>query len=440
MNDIPRDILKYTIKQYGNVIYQDQKKFKAILKDLCPEYKREINLLMSAIRERIVADLINISATQPIEILLVKLKQRLYNNLGVAQEFANWAVDSWALALGVISKVMITPPAKPPELKKPKEFINPKCTIAPSVQEYEDLISEDRKWWDDLDEKWKNIFTKAIGIKRTPKDNEILKIINLRALNCRANNISSLEPLSHLKNLQQLALQDNEISSLEPLKSLKHLRKLFCGNNNIDNLIALKQLKKLQYLSCWKNNITSLRAIKDLEDLRELDCSYNNITDLEPLSKLNELRELFCYYNPITSLKAISKLVSLQRLDCYNTNITKLVELKNLKNLQRLNCVNTKIANLEPLQNLTKLHYLNCNNTLISNLEPLRNLYNLQQLYCKKTKIKTLKPLRQLNYLQVLDCEETRVKKLEIKRFRKAVPQCHIYAKPIPSIWDQWFA
>ena len=179
MNDIPREILKYTITQYGNFIYQDQKKFKAILKDLCPEYKREINLLMSAIRERIVADLINSSATQPIEILLVKLKQRLYNNLGVAQEFANWAVDSWALALGVISKeIIITPPAKPAELEKPKEFINPKCTIAPSVQEYQDLISEDRKWWNSQDDKWKNIFTKAIGIKREPKDKELFKIIN----------------------------------------------------------------------------------------------------------------------------------------------------------------------------------------------------------------------------------------------------------------------
>lgn len=440
MNDIPREKLKYIIIQYGNVIYQDQKKFKAILKDLCPEYKREINLLMSAIRERIVSDLINCSPTQPIEILLVKLKQRLYNNLGVAQEFANWAVDSWALALGVISKVMTTSPAKPPELKKPKEFINPKCKVAPSVQEYDDLISEDRKWWNDLDDKWKKIFIKAIGIKREPKDNELLKIINLRALNCRANNISSLEPLSRLKNLQQLALQDNKIRRLDPLVSLTHLRKLFCGNNHIASLAPLKQLKKLQYLSCWKNNITSLKAIADLDDLRELDCSYNNITDLKPLSKLNELRELFCYYNPITSLKPITNLLNLQRLDCYDTNISNLVELKNLKNLQRLNCVNTKIVSLEPLQNLSKLHYLNCNNTLISNLEPLRNLYNLQQLYCKKTKIKTLKPLRQLHYLQVLDCEETKVKKQEIKRFQKAVPQCHIYAKPIPSIWDQWFA
>ncbi len=106
MNDIPRQKLQYIISQFGRVICDEPRRCEAMLRDLCPENKREINLLVGAAKERVAADLMTASDAVPKEILLARLTRRLYDNLGMAEEFAHWAVESWALALGVISGPM----------------------------------------------------------------------------------------------------------------------------------------------------------------------------------------------------------------------------------------------------------------------------------------------------------------------------------------------
>ena len=106
MNDIPRQKLQYIISQFGRVICDEPRRCEALLRDLCPENKREINLLVGAVKEKVAADLMTASDTVPKEILLARLTRRLYDNLGMAEEFAHWAVESWALALGVISGPM----------------------------------------------------------------------------------------------------------------------------------------------------------------------------------------------------------------------------------------------------------------------------------------------------------------------------------------------
>jgi len=103
MNDIPRQKLQYIISQFGREICDEPRRCEAMLRDLCPENRLEINLLTGAARERVAADLMTASDTVPKEILLARLARRLCDNLGVREEFAQWAVESWALALGVIS-------------------------------------------------------------------------------------------------------------------------------------------------------------------------------------------------------------------------------------------------------------------------------------------------------------------------------------------------
>ncbi len=102
MNDIPRQKLQYIISQYGRSVCDEPRRCEALLRDLCPEFKREINILIGALREKIPADLLSTSDTMPKQILLARLKKRLYDNLGIAEEFAGWAVESWASVLGTI--------------------------------------------------------------------------------------------------------------------------------------------------------------------------------------------------------------------------------------------------------------------------------------------------------------------------------------------------
>lgn len=103
MNNVPRQTLRRLIAKYGNDLCGDARRCKALLKDLCGEYLREINVLTNAIEERIALDLLAAGNSMPRQLLLTKLTRRLEENLGLTTEAARWAVDSWALALNVVT-------------------------------------------------------------------------------------------------------------------------------------------------------------------------------------------------------------------------------------------------------------------------------------------------------------------------------------------------
>ena len=68
-------------------------------------------MLVSALKNRVAEDLINASAGVPPALLLGRLIQRLEDELGLAENAARWAVESWALALGM--PVVSVDPAAP---------------------------------------------------------------------------------------------------------------------------------------------------------------------------------------------------------------------------------------------------------------------------------------------------------------------------------------
>lgn len=102
LNQEPRHQLNKLIAQFGHAVCDDPRRCEAILRDLCPEYRRETNLLVAALREQAVADLRHRSSAMPIALQINQLAQRLHDNLGIADYFAVWAIESWAMALGMI--------------------------------------------------------------------------------------------------------------------------------------------------------------------------------------------------------------------------------------------------------------------------------------------------------------------------------------------------
>ncbi len=101
MPDIPRQQLAYILKQFGRSICDDPKRCEALLKDLCPHHKREVNLLLAALREGVAKELLNASPLVPIESTIKRLTSKMHDNLGTAEHLAQWTVESWALVLGV---------------------------------------------------------------------------------------------------------------------------------------------------------------------------------------------------------------------------------------------------------------------------------------------------------------------------------------------------
>lgn len=101
MNDLPRQKLRELILYYGRSLCEDPRRCEALLKDQCGEHKREIAVLMAALKDQIPRELLHSCGATPPSLIQGRLVRQLYDNLGIAEVFAAWAVESWMLALGL---------------------------------------------------------------------------------------------------------------------------------------------------------------------------------------------------------------------------------------------------------------------------------------------------------------------------------------------------
>jgi hypothetical protein len=77
MHDAPRQKLRELIIEYGRSLCDDPRRCEAFLKDYCGQYKQEIFVLVSALKNRVADDLLKTSASVPQSILLARLNKRL---------------------------------------------------------------------------------------------------------------------------------------------------------------------------------------------------------------------------------------------------------------------------------------------------------------------------------------------------------------------------
>ena len=104
MNDLPRHTLSRIILEHGRGICDAPKRVEALLRDLCGAHRREINIIIGALEERVAADLLAARGAVPRDALLARLAARLRDNLAYTPEAARWGVETWAVALGTISE------------------------------------------------------------------------------------------------------------------------------------------------------------------------------------------------------------------------------------------------------------------------------------------------------------------------------------------------
>jgi hypothetical protein len=127
MNSVPRQTLRRILAKYGNDLCGDARRCEALLKDLCGEYRREINVLTSAIEERIPLDLLAAVKTMPRDVLFIRLAKRLEDNLGLTKDASVWAIESWAFALNIITEAEIAANEKTRSNRLPTQ-LPPKTT------------------------------------------------------------------------------------------------------------------------------------------------------------------------------------------------------------------------------------------------------------------------------------------------------------------------
>jgi hypothetical protein len=125
MNDLPRQKLCEIITRYGYAICDEPQRCEGILRDFCGQYRKEIFILVTALKNGVAAELLKSQNTVPKEVILARLIKRLHDDLGIAEEAAEWTVKSWALALGVscqLQKSGEEPTSKPQDLPKKEEY------------------------------------------------------------------------------------------------------------------------------------------------------------------------------------------------------------------------------------------------------------------------------------------------------------------------------
>lgn len=103
MNDAPRKILRELVARHGPSLAEAPRRCEGLLRDYCGAHRREVSVLVMAVEERAASDMLAPPGGTPREVLLARLTERLCDHLAVAEHAARWAVDSWALALGLIS-------------------------------------------------------------------------------------------------------------------------------------------------------------------------------------------------------------------------------------------------------------------------------------------------------------------------------------------------
>jgi hypothetical protein len=112
METVPRQQLCAFMATYGRTLLDEPGRCEGLLRDVCGAYRREVAVLVSALKEGVAATLLTASEGVPKEVLFARLTQRLEEHLGLKMEVARWAVESWALALGKCSLAELAPPLK----------------------------------------------------------------------------------------------------------------------------------------------------------------------------------------------------------------------------------------------------------------------------------------------------------------------------------------
>ena len=117
MNDIARAMLCKLIAEYGHSLCHEPRRLEALLRDYCGAHSAEISTLMIATRERVAEDLMSSPSGVPRRVLFARLANRLQDERALTEEAAVWAVNSWALALRVITPEMAADTREPERRK-----------------------------------------------------------------------------------------------------------------------------------------------------------------------------------------------------------------------------------------------------------------------------------------------------------------------------------
>ncbi len=128
MRDFPRQRLCELINRHGTILCENIEQCEFLLRKTCGDkYHPEIFVLTNAIKEGVTKELLTLPFGLPNDAVFNRLAQQLHHNLCLENKSAEWAVQTWGIALGVgIKKPIIIEDST-------EEFTNKAVNIASST-------------------------------------------------------------------------------------------------------------------------------------------------------------------------------------------------------------------------------------------------------------------------------------------------------------------
>jgi internalin A len=186
--------------------------------------------------------------------------------------------------------------------------------------------------------------------------------------------------IKNLKNLTWLECRNNNLQSLNGIEALKKLRHLVCCNNQLKNLNEVKNLTQLRHIVCSVNNLKKLPNLQKLTHLTNFICNYNQLKNISGLEGAERLTWFGCKENELECIRGVHSFKLLESLDCTGNQLQSIYQLSRIKNLEFLYCDQNQLEDLEGLEKHTKLKHLICSNNKIKNLDNLKKLKPLIKL------------------------------------------------------------
>src|ERR1700761_6425618 len=102
MSNTPREVLIEIVSKYGEPLLASPLRTEGLLKDYCGEFRREIFVLVSCLRVGVVEQ-VRRQGGPSVKLVCARLALKLEQNLAISIDVAKWAVESWAIALGLLA-------------------------------------------------------------------------------------------------------------------------------------------------------------------------------------------------------------------------------------------------------------------------------------------------------------------------------------------------
>ena len=107
MSSTPRDVLIEIVAKHGEPLLASPLRTEGLLKDYCGEFRREIFVLVSCLRAGVVEQLRGQNGPS-VKLVCARLALKLERDPAISSDIAKWAVESWAIALGLLHPEAVT--------------------------------------------------------------------------------------------------------------------------------------------------------------------------------------------------------------------------------------------------------------------------------------------------------------------------------------------